>query len=261
MNAEVKVTDRRRVRWIELERPESKNGLTSEVNAAIIEALEGAASEPEVRAVVITGSRGNFCSGLDLKTAGALLESPESLRGDLGRYFHGLIRALRDLALPTIASIDGPAVGFGLDLALACDIRVASERATFGEVFVRRGLMPDGGSSFHLPRLVGLGRALELMYTGDVIGADEALRIGLINHLVPVEELGATAAGLAVKIAAGPPLALAQIKRAVYAGLAGDLDAALVREERGQLELLGSADVREGIAAFLEKRAPEFKGE
>lgn len=258
--SEVRVDDRDRVRWITLDRSESRNGLTPEVNRRIIEALAEVNGAPDLRAVVLAGAGGNFCSGLDLKTAGALLAGPEALRGDLRAYFHGLIRAVRALEVPSIAAIDGAAVGFGLDLSLAFDLRLASERARFSEVFARRGLMPDGGSTYHLPRLIGVGRALELMYTGDVIEAGEAHRVGLVNRLLPVDGFEAAVAELATRLAAGAPLALRAIKEAVYRGLDGDLDAALEREENGQIALLQSADVREGVAAFLQKRPPKFSG-
>ena len=254
---DVRVHDRERVRWITLDRPASRNGLTPAVNEKIIEALVDLG---ECRAVVLTGAGGNFCSGLDLSTAGPLLADPERLRGQLRGTFHGLIRAVRALEVPSIAAIDGPAAGFGFDLALVFDIRLASDRASFAEIFVRRGLMPDGGSTYHLPRLIGAGRALELMYTGDLIDAAEALRIGLVNRVLPGPELEGATRALAARLAAGPPLALRAIKQAVYRGLDGDLDAALEREEDGQMELLKSADVREGVAAFLEKRPPEFSG-
>ena len=171
------------------------------------------------------------------------------------------IRSLADNPRPTIAAIDGAAAGFGFDLALACDLRIASERAQLGEIFVRRGLMPDGGGTFMLPRLVGLARALELMLTGEMIGAEDALRIGLVNRVVPSSELAASVEAFAARLAAGPPLAFAHIKRAAYASLAGTLTEALDREARGQLALLASSDFREGITAFLQKRDPQFRGE
>src|SRR5262249_51754211 len=153
------------------------------------------------RAIVVAGAGGAFCSGLDLRSAPL---SAESVEAALRESFHGVIRALRQNPRPTIACVDGPAVGVGCDLALACDVRIGSERARFGEVFVRRGLMPDGGGTFLLPRIVGLARALELMLTGDVIGAEEALRIGLINRVVPSVEIAERTAEYAARIAAGP---------------------------------------------------------
>lgn len=261
MSDELKVLDRDGVRWIEIDRPSSRNGLSIDVNAEMIAALEATAAQPEIRVVVITGAGGNFSSGLDLKDA--MLrgpQPPEKNQENMRRYFHGLIRAVRALVVPTIAAVDGHAVGFGCDLALACDLRLVSDRARFGEVFVRRGLMPDGGGTYSLPRLVGLGRALELMYTGEIIDAQEAVRIGLANRIIPAAEFETAVWELARRLAKGPPIAFRHIKAAVYASLDSDLEAALEREVVGQMECLGSNDFFEGVAAFLGKRDPSFSG-
>lgn len=256
---DVHVHDDGAVRTITLDRPASRNGLTTAIGHEMKAAIESA---PEtVRVLVLAGANGAFCSGLDLKTAlqDGFTPGPELERG-LRDAFHGMIRALVASPRPTIAAVDGAAAGFGCDLALACDLRIVSERATFAEIFVKRGLMPDGGGTFHLPRIIGLGRALELMYTGDVVTADEALRIGLANRLVASGELAAKVGELAQRIAAGPPLAYRAIKRAVHASLDGDLDAALEREAQGQMQLLASEDFGEGVTAFLQKRPPRFQG-
>src|SRR5213595_3479411 len=176
MNNQVQVTDDAGVRWIALDRPESKNGLTDEVNAALIDALDGAGAAKEIRCVVLTGSNGNFCSGLDLKAAASRAGGFDSAEEHMRKYFHGLIRAVRRVEKPVVALVDGAAVGYGADLAFACDLRIGTERTRFGEVFVKRGLMPDGGGTWTLPRLVGPGKALELMFTGDLIGSDEGFR-------------------------------------------------------------------------------------
>jgi enoyl-CoA hydratase/carnithine racemase len=157
--------------------------------------------------------------------------------------------------------VDGPAVGFGADLALACDLRLLSDRAYFQEKFVGIGLMPDGGGTFFLPRLIGLGRALDLLLTGDAIDAKLARELGLARDVVSPDSLDTAALALATRLAEGPPLALAAIKSAVRASSSGDLDQALGREKSGQLRLLSSADVREGVSAFLQKRAPQYRGE
>jgi enoyl-CoA hydratase/carnithine racemase len=260
MTEPVRVTDRDQVRWIELRRPESRNGLTVETNRMLI-AARGGAVPAGARAVVLTGADGHFCSGLDLKEALRTgPRPPADLDRDMRTHFHGLIRAVRAVDAPVVAAVDGPAVGYGCDLALACDLRVVSERARFGEVFVRRGLMPDGGGTFTLPRLIGLGRALELMFTGDAVDGAEAVRIGLANRLLPIDGFERAVRDLAQRLAKGPPLVLRMIKRAVYDSLDGDLDAALEREAVGQLQLLGSADFVEGVAAFLQKREPNFGG-
>jgi 2-(1,2-epoxy-1,2-dihydrophenyl)acetyl-CoA isomerase len=258
----VEVTNEAGVRWIALNRPESKNGLTDEVNGALIEALDGAAADKAIRCVVLTGKGGSFCSGLDLKAmAAGGMSGLDNVEEHMRKYFHGLIRAVRRVEKPVVALVDGAAVGYGCDLALACDLRIGTERARFGEVFVKRGLMPDGGGTWTLPRLVGLGKAFELMFTGDVIGADEALKIGLVSRLVPSGEAEQQTWEFAKRLAAGPPLVHAWIKRAVYAAQSTDLDAALENEVRGQMQLLRSKDFLEGIAAFFQKRDPKFTGE
>ncbi len=260
--SDVEVTNEAGVRWIALNRPESKNGLTDAVNAALIEALDGAAADKAIRCVVITGKNGNFCSGLDLKTmAAGGMGGMDNVEEHMRKYFHGLIRAVRRVEKPVVAFVDGAAVGYGCDLALACDLRIGTERTRFGEVFVKRGLMPDGGGTWTLPRLVGVGKALELMFTGDLVGADDALRFGLLSRVIPSAEAEQQTWEFAKRLAAGPPLVHAWIKRAVYAAQATDLDAALENEVRGQMQLLRSKDFFEGIAAFFQKRDPKFTGE
>jgi 2-(1,2-epoxy-1,2-dihydrophenyl)acetyl-CoA isomerase len=256
---DVQIHDRDAVRSITLDRPPSRNGLTTAVCDQLSAAVRGAPAD--VRAIVVTGANGAFCSGLDLKDAMQRgFQSSADLERGLRESFHGVIRSLVESDRPTIALVDGAAAGFGCDLALACDVRIVSDRGVFGEIFVKRGLMPDGGGTWHLPRIVGLGRALELMLTGDLIKADEALRIGLANRVIPHGEIHARTHELAAAIAKGPPLVHRAVKRAVYAGLDGDLTAALDREATGQLELLRSRDFMEGITAFLQKRDPRFEG-
>ncbi len=256
---DVHLDDRDAVRTITIDRPSSRNGLTTEVCAQIAAAVRGVPAE--VHAIVVTGANGAFCSGLDLKDAmqRGLVPGPDTDRG-LREFFQGAIRSLVESDRPTIALVDGAAAGFGCDLALACDLRIASDRAVFGEIFVKRGLMPDGGGTWHLPRIVGLGRALELLLTGDLVPAEEALRIGLANRVVPHAEVAARTHELARTIAKGPPLVHRAVKRAVYGGLDGDLTAALDREATGQLQLLQSRDFGEGVTAFLQKREPRFEG-
>lgn len=261
MSDQLTLTDRDGVRWIEMNRPETKNGLTPELNAEIIEALASVAGDSDLRTVVLTGAGGSFSSGLDLKDAASRVLVPDALGENLDKYFHGLIRAIRDTPVPTIAAVDGVAAGFGFDLALACDLRFVSARAWFAEIFVRRGLIPDGGGTFFLPRLIGLGRALHLMYTGDKVDAENAVEIGLANQRFPDDEFHDRVWQAATKLAKGPPIAYRLIKQAAYAGLDGTLEDALAREKAGQLQCLASSDFREGVAAFLQKRPPSFEGE
>jgi len=254
------VTDRDAVRWIELDRPPSKNGLTPDTVRGIAAAVTE--TPPGVRVIVLAGRGGSFSSGLDLKDAMQRgFRSSEDVERDLRDHFHGAIRALVTSARPTVAMVDGAAAGFGCDLALACDVRLVSSRARFGEIFVKRGLIPDGGGTWLLPRIVGLGRALELLLTGEVIDAVEAHRIGLANKLFPEATFAADAAAFVDALAHGPPLVHRLIKRLVYAGLSGDLAAALDREAVGQMQCLGSKDFAEGVTAFLTKRPPAFTGQ
>ncbi len=261
MSDELLLRDDRSVRVIALNRPATKNGLTVELNQRVIEALDGAAADPAVRAVLFTGEGGAFCSGLDLKAAAAGGGEIADVEARMDKYFHGLIRAVRRVEKPVVALVDGVAVGFGCDLALACDIRLGTARARFGELFVKRGLMPDGGGTFHLPRIVGLAKALELMFSGDPVEAEEALRIGLVTQLLPVENAREAAIAYAAKLGAGAPRVHAWVKRAVYGALDGTLEEALAVERKGQLELLRSRDFFEGVSAFFQKRDPKFTGE
>lgn len=258
--ADVLTKDDARVRWITLNRPESRNALTTQVNDRVRAAVESAPAAG-VRVLVLTGAGGAFSSGLDLRVAAEEGMDPEHIEARMRTHFHGLIRAIRASPLPSVAVVDGPAAGFGCDLALACDLRLVSDRARFGEIFVKRGLMPDGGGTWMLPRLIGLGRALEMMLTGDLVDAAEAHRIGLANRVFPAAQLESAAWDFARTLAAGPPLVHRAVKAAVEAASHGSLDQALEGEVRGQLKLLASADFQEGVSAFLEKRPPAFRGE
>jgi len=244
---------------VTLNRPEARNSLTKQVVKDLAAAIEEAGNRAESRCVVLTGAGGHFCAGADLRRTFA--EDPE-LMDHLDEYmdaFHSLIRAIVRCPKPTIAQMDGAAVGFGADMALACDLRVASTSAYLQEKFVNIGLMPDGGGTFWLPRLIGTARALKAMLLSDKLEAKELDSLGLLCALVPPEQLKSTTMALAQKIEAGPPLAHAAIKSALYGSL-GDLEAALKREREGQLRLLKSADAIEGIMAWSQKRAPDFKG-
>jgi 2-(1,2-epoxy-1,2-dihydrophenyl)acetyl-CoA isomerase len=240
-----------------MNRPKARNALDPELLAALAAGLREVAADASVRAVVLAGAGDAFCSGADLKGALGDLDAGADL-GPRIAQFHALIRAIVEAPKPFIAAVRGPAVGFGADLALACDLRVLSKDAYLQEKFVAIGLMPDGGGSFWLPRLVGIGRALELLLLGTRVDAAQALQLGLANRVVDDERAEANA--LAVTLAAGPPLALAAIKAAVRDSANGSIDAALEREQRGQTALLSSHDFREGVAAWSAKRAPNFQG-
>jgi enoyl-CoA hydratase/carnithine racemase len=251
------------VRVLSMNRPQTKNGLTLELLSDIVEAIKAAHSDETIRAVMLTGRGESFSSGLDFKAAMNLVQAggadfAEQTEKRMRNYFHAAIRALTALPKPVIAYLDGVAAGFGCDLALACDLRIGTRRARFGEIFIKRGLMPDGGGTYTLPRMVGLARAFDMMLTGDIVEADEALRIGLLSRLVDGE---VEAMAFAERIAAGPPLVMAEIKHALYSGQSQSFDAALENEVRGQLKLLRSQDFIEGVSAFLMKRPPQFTGQ
>jgi 2-(1,2-epoxy-1,2-dihydrophenyl)acetyl-CoA isomerase len=171
-----------------------------------------------------------------------------------------VVTTIRATAKPVIASVNGPSAGGGANLALACDVRIASDRASLGQTFNRIGLHPDWGGTYFLPRLVGPARALELVFTGDMIGAEEGFRIGLFNRVVPHEQLTAETAAFARRLAAKPPVALALAKRAIYAAEGADLSAMLDVELEHQLACFKTDDAKEGLEAFLEKRTPTYQG-
>lgn len=247
------------VALLRLNRPEALNALDSELVRALGDGLERVTADAGVRAVVLTGEGGAFSSGADLKEALRNLDAGAAL-GERLESFQRSVKLIARAPQPVIAAVDGAAVGFGADLALSCDLRLLSERAYFQEKFVGIGLMPDGGGTFHLPRLLGLGRALELLLLGEKVEAGRAVELGLALRVVPSGRLVAEALALAQSLAEGPPLALASIKRATRASLEGSLDEALAREASGQAELLRSADLREGVLAWKERRKPRFTG-
>ena len=244
---------------VTLNRPEARNSLTKQVVLDLAAAIDGAGNQADVRCVIVAGAGGHFCAGADLRRTFA--EDPDMM-DHLDVYmdaFHALIRSVVRCPKPTIAQMDGAAVGFGADMALACDLRVASTSAYLQEKFVNIGLMPDGGGTFWLPRLIGTARAMKAMLLSEKLEAKELDALGLLSGLVAPEELKAATMALAQRIEAGPPLAYAALKSAVYGSL-GDIEAALKREREGQLRLLKSADVIEGVMAWSQKRAPDFKG-
>ncbi len=241
-----------------LNRPERKNALDRPLVRRLGEALRSAIEREATRVIVISGAGGSFCSGADLASMG-----PDDLQGDLGERideFQDLVRAVVEARQPVVASIDGPAVGFGADLALACDVRVMSRRGYLQESFAAIGLMNDGGGTFSLPALIGPGLALEYLMLGTRLTAERCHELGLANHVVSDDALVGTTRELARKLEGAAPLALARIKRSVRAGLREGLDGALARERAGQQELLRSQDLMEGVAAFLGKRLPHFRG-
>jgi 2-(1,2-epoxy-1,2-dihydrophenyl)acetyl-CoA isomerase len=247
------------VRVITIQRPQARNALTRPVLDGLRTALDAASRDPAARCVVLTGAGGHFCSGADLRQN--LVDDPD-LGDHLEGYmdeFHGLVRAIVRCEKPTIAMMDGAAVGFGADIAFACDLRVASDQAYAQEKFVKIGLMPDGGGTFWLPRLVGTARAMQMILLAEKVDAPELHRLGVVVKVVASASLREATLAIARELAAGPPLAFAAIKRSVYASW-GSVEDALLRERTEQLKLLRSSDSMEGVAAWMQKREPRFEG-
>jgi 2-(1,2-epoxy-1,2-dihydrophenyl)acetyl-CoA isomerase len=245
-----------------LNRPERLNALGGTLRDDLLDAITRAAADPQVRVMVITGAGRGFCSGGDVK---AMNEARERGReGQLVDKFapsrDRTLLAMRDAPQPIIAAVNGPAAGAGMNLALGCDVRIASTAATFSQAFIKRGLHPDWGGTYFLPRAVGMAKACELIFTGEIIDAPEALRLGLVGRVVAPEQLLPTARELARKIAAGPPVAIRLAKRALYHNLETDLRAALEFETFAQNVCRDTDDAAEGIRAFVEKRPPVFRG-
>lgn len=250
------------VSWITLNRPEAMNAVTWDQRERIIGLLDDASADPEVRAVVVTATGRGFCAGADLR--GGPAAGGERVQGDVARMIRRgaqrFVGAVLDCEKPVIAAVNGTAAGIGAHLAFACDLVLAAESARFVEVFVRRGIVPDGGGAYLLPRLVGPQRAKELMFFGDALPAGEALAMGLVNRVVPAEELEKTARAWAERLAQGPTRALALTKRLVNGSLETDRATAFAAEAAAQELCMTTRDAREGVAAFVERRAARFEG-
>ena len=260
--ADVLIERRDQVALVTLNRPDALNALIGDMRRELREAFESAGKDAQVRAVVVTGAGRGFCSGGDIKFM-------EGVKRRGGRFedFRPLLEAGREVVLairgtdkPVIAAVNGAAAGGGMNLALSCDIRWASEHAKFAESFVRLGLHPDWGGLHALPRLVGPSRALELMWTGDLVGAQEALRLGLVSRVLAPEALLPETLAFAERLARGPAVALAEIKRSVRESLSMSLEQTLAREIEAQERCWNTRDCDEGLAAFLEKREPRYEG-
>ena len=256
--ADLEVTRSESIATVTINRPQRKNAVTGDMWAQLAETFRSLSADSDVRCVVITGAGGDFCSGADL-----------AARTSSGKQVHQLaaMRHVNDAALslhrmpqPTIAKVRGVAVGAGCNLALGCDLVVASETARFSEIFAKRGLSVDFGGTWLLPRRVGLHRAKELALFGDIISAADARELGLVNRVLPDGELDAFVDGWAKRLAAGPPIALALTKRMLNNAMNVTLEEALDDEGAAQTVNFGSKDTLEAMEAFVQKREPKFKG-
>lgn len=244
-----------------LNRPEKLNALDESEVRGLASAMAEVGREPEIRVVVITGAGRGFCAGGDLPTMVDLKTNHHS--ATFRKYLeagHELVREIRRLPKPVLASVNGPAAGAGVNLALACDLRVASDQATFTQAFLRLGLHPDWGGTFFLARLVGIGRAVEMFFLSEPVKAEEALRIGLVNSVVPRDRLEEETRRFAERLAAAAPLPFGLLKQTLYERLETQLDSMMEHEVAAQMKCFESEDFMEGLRAFFEKRAPNFRG-
>jgi 2-(1,2-epoxy-1,2-dihydrophenyl)acetyl-CoA isomerase len=245
------------VKRITFNNPARRNSVDFETMRRLTEAIKESA-EDETRVIVITGAGDSFCAGADLQSS--LPGADRDVTTDLREVVNPGVLAMRSMPKPIIARVHGHAAGIGCNYALAADIIIASDQAFFSQAFVKIGLMPDGGGTYFLPRLVGYNKAFELMALGDPVPAQQAFEIGMINRVVPASELDATVNMLAERLANAPAIALAKIKTGLGASLQSDLASALEFEAEGQGACIRSADFKEGVAAFLQKRKAVFTG-
>lgn len=245
---------------ITLNRPSVFNAFNVPMLLALLDAFQNRATAPQVRCVVLTGAGKGFCSGQDLEERKAFVETgtPPPVGESLRQRYNPLILSIRELPKPVIAALNGVAVGAGCSLALACDLRVAAENASLMESFVKVGLGLDAGSSFMLPRLVGMAKAFELTLLGDRVDAVTAERLGLVNKVVPADKLMEETYAIARRLAAGPPAAIGRIKRELNFALIHDLKESLEYEAAEQEGAAQHPEYREGLKAFFEKRPPKF---
>jgi enoyl-CoA hydratase/carnithine racemase len=240
---------------VTINRPERKNAMGWPEWSRLGELVVEVTANPQDRVLVITGAGGDFCAGADLSSTGSTGSPLPNMR-----ILAATAEALYRMPKPTIAKIDGVAVGAGANLALCCDLVVATERARFSEIFVKRGLSLDFGGSWLLPRIVGMQKAKELAFLGDILDAPTALGLGLVNRVLPVDEVDAFVADWAERLAAGPPVALSLTKALLDGGLSQSFGQALLAEGYAQSINLVSEDGREAMSAFLAKRPPVFTG-
>ena len=261
MYEHIQVTEAEGIATITLCRPDRLNTFIGHMRRDLAEALEHAGSDRNVRVVVITGAGRAFCAGGDIAFMAELMQrrDAEEFSRILGAG-RRVILAIRQMTKPVIAAINGPASGAGCNLALACDLRIAANTATFSQSFAKVGLHPDWGGTYFLPRLVTPNKACEMFFLGETIDAAEAMRLGIVNQVVAPEDLESATQQLAERLRAAPPIALAAAKHAVYMSQSAELEEMLRFETEAQLRCFDSDDGHEGVQAFLEKREPRFTG-
>ncbi len=251
---------------ITLNRPQRMNAFTPQMLDEWLAALQDAHLDAETRVIILTAEGRGFCTGMDVQAQaqgqGLLPQSrsPAEARNLLRDTVQRIPRLVAQLDKPYIAAVNGAAVGAGMDMASMCDIRIAADTARFGMTYVRMGLIPGDGGCYYLPRIVGVSRALDLIWSGRLFDAEEALRIGYVNEVVPADELMAHTREYALKLAKGPAVAIQLAKRLVYRSLDAGVDQALEMAQGAMTIAQSTEDAREGPSAFVEKRAPQFKG-
>ncbi len=255
-----------RIATLTMNRPERMNAVNRTMALELVAAIEDVDKDDEMRVLVFTGAGKGFCAGADVggmaggAQEGATTRSAEETRRWHSRVVGGICLGFQKMQKPTIAMVNGVAVGGGFDMALACDMRVGSKNARFMNAFVRIGLFPGWGGTWLYPRIMGLGKALEFLFTGDFLEAEEALRLGVLNRLVAPEDLEKETMVLAGKIAKGPPISIRLMKLQAYKGLQMDLETAIQMAAACETITLASEDHKEGIAAFREKREARYQG-
>jgi 2-(1,2-epoxy-1,2-dihydrophenyl)acetyl-CoA isomerase len=245
-----------------LNRPDKMNAISAEMRENLPLALQEVQEDDNLRVLIITGAGRGFCSGADVavQAARAAGQQVETSRKSILQLVGYLILGFEKINKPIIAAINGIAAGVGLTITLACDVRIASTNARFSAIWVKRGLIADGGATFLLPLVVGMEKALELTFTGDIIDAQEAERIRLVSRVVPQEELMTRAKELAQKIASGPPISVELVKRVMWEKIRNQLREQLLFESYAQNLCRTTQDQKEAVKAFMEKREPQFKG-
>ena len=245
---------------VTLNRPDKLNAFNPEMHQLLRKALERARDEAEVRAVLLTGAGRGFCAGQDLAERNVSIDTPLDLSVSLGSYYNPLVRRMRELPKPIVCAVNGVAAGAGANIALACDLVIAARSASFVQSFARLGLVPDSGGTWFLPRLLGSARATGLALLGDKLPAEQAQAWGLIWEVVEDDALASRAMELAKRLAEGPTKGYGLVKKALNAAWGNSLDAQLDLERDLQREAGLTHDYREGVAAFMQKREPQYKG-